>query len=153
MGWNAAAFVVAVYGAATSAESGRKQAAGTAELARVQGVQQKEQKKIANIKAARDRRKQARESRIAQAQIASATGGVESTKSQGAGGSVLTQAASAGGFAGQQQQGAQSIFEQGLQATQASADIASAQAQGQIGGAVGGLSTTFTNKSVQSIFK
>ena len=151
MGYTAA--VAAVIGVGVSYNAAEESKRAGERQFTFQTKQKKEQKKLANIKAARERRKQAREVRIAQAQIAVSAGGVESSKSAGAGGSVLTQAASAGGFAGQQQQGAQSIFEQGLLASQASADIASAQAQGQIGGSISGLSSVASNPSVQSIFK
>jgi len=148
MGFSAVVAIAAIYSASEQRKSAKKQAEATGRQVKAQKEQQKEQKKLADIKSARERRQLARESRIARAKIISATEGESSSKAAGVGGSVLTQSASAQGFAGQQSQVNQSIFEQGLLASTASADIASALARGQEGAAVGNLAT-----SAYSIFK
>ena len=137
------AFVFAAYGASEQHEAAKEQRAAAGRQLQAQKEQQRQQKKLADIKATRERRKLAREARIARSEIAVATGGAAGgSRAAGVGGSVATQSASAQGFAGQQHQVGQSIFEQGLLASQASADIASAQSRGQIGGAIGSLAGT-----------
>lgn len=154
MGWQAAAAVFAAYGAYTASEAAEEQKDATKRQVAAQGEQQRQQKRLADIKGQRERRKMVREQRIAQSQLNVASRGeTAGSRVAGASGSVLTQAASAAGFAGQQKQIGQSIFDQGQIATAAGADIASAQAKGQIGGAISSLSSVALNPSVQSIFK
>lgn len=146
--------VFSVIGFTKSQKAARQQKAASKEQARAQRIQQREQKKLADIKAQRERRKLIREQRIAQAKIAVAAGGdFESSRVQGTAGSVATQAASATAFAGQQQEVAQNIFEAGGVATQASADLASAQAKGQQASAITGLGQTLFDPNVQNLFE
>lgn len=141
---------VAFVGAAASASSAQQQKKATKQQVAAQAEQQKQQKKLADIKAQRERRKVVQQQLKASstALVASGEQGADS-RTAGVLGSVGTQAASALGFAGQQQQIAGSIFEQGLIASSASANIASAQATGQIGGALTALGS---NGAVRDIF-
>jgi len=115
---------------------------------------QQQQKRVADIKAARDRRRIAREARIQRAKIVSATGGEGGTRAAGVSGSVTTQAASALGFAGQQQQAADTIFSLGGEASAASADLASAQSLIQVGSAITGAGQFGASRAdeIKSIF-
>jgi hypothetical protein len=98
-----------------------------------------QEKRLADIKAQRARRKLIREARIKQADITTATAGGVSTREVGAAASVATQTAGGVGFLAQQQQISGSIFDLGGQ-------IAEAQAQGAVGQSIfqiGQMSTTF----------
>ena len=136
------AFVVAAYGVSEQTKAAKQQSAATGRQVEAQKQQQRSQKKLADIKATRERRRLAREARVARAQVNVATQGEGGSRAAGVSGSIATQAASARGFLGQQEITRGSIFGQGLLASSASADIASAQARGQIGGAIGSLATT-----------
>ena len=111
---------VSVKGAVDTKRAGKRQRTAQRKI-------QQQQKRLSDIKAARDRRRIAREGRIARAKIVSATGGEGGSRAAGVSGSVATQTASALGFAGQQQQAADTIFSLGGEASAASADLASAQ--------------------------
>jgi len=124
-------FAAFAFSAAVSISASRKQS-------KAQKAIQRENKKLADIKATRERRRLARESRLAQANISVATEGGAGSRAAGVGGSVVTKAASAAGFAGQQQQIGESIFQQGLIAT-------SAREQGQIASSVSSLTSTSYN--------
>lgn len=140
MGWQAAAVVFAAYGSYTAYTGAEEQKKATNKQVGAQKEQQRQQKRLADIKSQRERRKMVREQRIAQSTLEVASRGeTAGSRVAGAGGSVKTQSTSAAGFAGQQTQFGESIFDQGQIATQAGSDIASAQAKGQIGGAISSL--------------
>ena len=144
---------ISAFGAVLSYSSSRKQSRAVKQQVAAQQEQQRLQKRSSDIKAQRERRKivQAQLKARSLALVASGEQGADS-RTAGVTGSVGTQAASALGFAGQQQQIAGSIFEQGLIASSASASIASAQATGQIGGSLMALGTASRDPSVKSIF-
>jgi len=133
-----------VLGTATSVYAAGEQKKDTKQQVQAQAEQQRQQKRLADIKAQRGRRKLVQEQLRAKslALIASGEQGADS-RSAGVLGAISTKGASATAFAAQQEQISASIFEQGLIASRASADIASAQAQGQIGGAISSSSSIF----------
>ena len=144
---------VAFVGTATSVDAAQKQKRATKKQVAAQTIQQAEQKKIADIKAQRERRK-AIQQRLAAKSTALVASGEQGADSRTAGvlGSIGTKAGGALGFAFQQQEASDNIFEQGLIASKASADIASASAQAQIGGAISSSASIFSNPSVKGIF-
>ena len=144
---------ISAFGAVLSYSSSRKQSRAVKQQVAAQQEQQRLQKRSSDIKAQRERRKLVQEQLRAKS-LALVASGEQCSDSRTAGvlGSVGTQAASAVGFAGQQQQIAGSIFEQGLIASSASSSIASAQATGQIGGSLMALGTASRDPSVKSIF-
>jgi len=143
---------IALAGTALSADAAQKQKKATKEQIRAQAGQQKEQKKIADTKAQRERRKVVQQQLKAQsdALVASGEQGADS-RTAGVTGSISTKSASNLGFAFQQQEASDTIFDLGLEASAASAKIASANAQAQIGGALTSSASIFSNPSVKGI--
>jgi hypothetical protein len=135
---------VAIVGAGTSVHAAAEQKKATKQQVQAQKVQQAQQKKLADIKAQRGRRKLIQDQLRAKS-TALAASGEQGSDSRTAGvlGSIGTKGASATSFLGQQEQVADSIFEHGLIASSASANIASAQAIGQLGGAISSSASIF----------
>jgi len=138
------AISIGVLGLGVSAKSAQQQKKATKQQVAAQAEQQRQQKKLADIKAQRERRK------VVQAQLRARSAALVASGEQGADsrtagvlGSVGTKAAGALGFGFEQQQISTSIFEQGLKASAASADLASAQELGQIGGALTSSTSIF----------
>lgn len=118
--------------------AGRQQRAAEKQF-KEQKTQNRERKKIADIKAQRERRSIVKEQRIARSKVNVASEGQSSSRSEGVGGSIATQGASVGSFLGAQIQANQSIFESGQRQADASVELASAQAAGQKAAAQGAL--------------
>jgi len=141
-------FLTAV-GVGTSVAAASEQKKLTGEQVTAQKGIQKEQKKLADIKSQRERRKTIQAKLKAESDILVASGEQGSdSRTAGVIGSVRTKAAGSIAYAGQQEQISTNIFNLGLDASNASAGIAGAQALFQVGGAVTSAASIFNDPSL-----
>jgi hypothetical protein len=137
-----AGLIISAFAGAMQYKAAQDQAKAQTRIAEENKKQQEIQRRMADVKAARDRARTVRESRIKRATMVSqaeATGGAGGSALAGATGSLQTRAAGEIGFNLMGQAAGQKIFASNQAISGYNVDIAKAGANSALWGAVGGV--------------
>jgi len=143
-----AGLILTAIAGAMQYKQAQEQARAQEQIAREQKKQQELNKRISDVKAARERAKLVREQRIKRAQMVAqgeALGGAGGSAMAGGTGSLTTRTAGELGFSQVTQDTGTRIFASNQRISGLNVDISNAQAQSALWGAVGGIGSGMFN--------